>query len=173
MLKERLRERQGGRGERVVGREGKREEDERGGRIPKPVCRILVSVPACFRLTSFFRHFVRGRVGPRLAVLHIILLALCMHGLRVRDLQRTARHWHMEATACLHAVYMHKCMSICIIIRAVNLLPRTTPVYGPRVRDLQRAARHSHEDMLGSTSRRLTSRRGRGGRGRGLFSPRL
>ena len=77
----------------------------------------------------------------------------------------------MEATASLHAVYMHKRMSI----PAVNLLPRTTPVYGPRVRDLQRAARHSHEDMLSSTSRRLTSRRGRGRgrRGRGLFSPRL
>ena len=55
----------------------------------------------------------------------------------------------MEATASLHAVYMHKRMSI----PAVNLLPRTTPVYGPRVRDLQRAARHSHEDMLSSTSR--------------------
>ena len=75
----------------------------------------------------------------------------------------------MEATASLHAEYMHKHMSI----PAVNLLPRTTPVYGPRVRDLQCAARHSHEDMLSSTSRRLTSRRGRGRRGRGLFSHRL
>ena len=116
-----------------------------GYRSKLPVCSILVSVPACFRLRSFFRRFVHARKsGPETSSIHAqahisktISLALCTHGLRVRDLQRAARHWHMEATASLHAVYMHKRMSIPAVnlllrasIPAVNLLLRVCRVNG-------------------------------------------
>ena len=72
MLKERLRERQGGRGERVVGRVGEREEDERGGRIRKQTASLQYTSlsPSLFPAYVILPPLCARKSGPETSSIH-------------------------------------------------------------------------------------------------------